>query len=64
MTESTDRASAAEAVGISLDLLDLLVCPVDKAELRLDGAVLVCTSCQRRYPIENGIPNMLVEEDR
>jgi uncharacterized protein len=64
VTESSDRASAADAAGISLDLLDLLVCPVDKAELRLEGSVLVCTSCDRRYPIENGIPNMLVEEDR
>jgi uncharacterized protein len=64
VTESIDRASAAEAAGISLDLLDLLVCPVDKAELSLDGTVLTCTSCGRRYPIEHGIPNMLVEEDR
>jgi uncharacterized protein YbaR (Trm112 family) len=61
--QSSERAAAAAAAGISLDLLDLLVCPVDKAELRLEGTTLVCTTCQRRYPIENGIPNMLVEDD-
>ena len=43
-------------------LLELLVCPVDKADLRLEGETLVCTVCGRRYPIEDGIPNMLVED--
>jgi uncharacterized protein YbaR (Trm112 family) len=64
MVESDARAAAAAQAGISLDLLNLLVCPVDKAELELDGTTLVCTSCGRRYPIEDGIPNMLVEDDR
>ncbi len=43
-------------------LIDLLVCPVDKQDLRLEGQELICTSCGRRYPIEDGIPNMLVED--
>ncbi|MDP9356775.1 MAG: Trm112 family protein [Chloroflexota bacterium] len=43
-------------------LMDLLVCPVDKQDLRLHGHDLVCTSCGRHYPIEDGIPNMLVED--
>ena len=64
VTTNNDRAAAAAAAGISLELLDLLVCPVDKAELRLDGTTLTCTNCGRTYPIEDGIPNMLVEEDR
>ena len=60
----SDRAAAAAAAGIILELLDLLVCPVDKAALRLEGTTLICTQCDRTYPIEDGIPNMLVEEDR
>jgi uncharacterized protein YbaR (Trm112 family) len=64
MVESDPRTVAAAEAGISLDLLNLLVCPVDKAELQLLGTTLVCTSCGRRYPIEDGIPNMLIEEDR
>ncbi len=43
-------------------LIDLLVCPVDKQDLRLENQELICTSCDRRYPIEDGIPNMLVED--
>jgi uncharacterized protein YbaR (Trm112 family) len=48
---------------ISPELLAILVCPVDKEELRLDGSRLICTACDRSYPIEDGIPNMLVDED-
>jgi uncharacterized protein YbaR (Trm112 family) len=48
---------------ISQELLDILVCPIDKASLRLDGEELVCTVCGHRYKIEGGIPNMLVDEE-
>lgn len=49
---------------ISPDLLAILVCPVDKQEVRLTGDQLVCTACGRTYPIVDGIPNMLVDEDQ
>lgn len=49
----------AKAAGLSPDLLEILVCPVDKADLRLEETHLVCTSCGRTYQIEDGIPNML-----
>jgi uncharacterized protein YbaR (Trm112 family) len=48
---------------ISPELLAILVCPVDKQELRLEDSTLICTVCGRTYPIEDGIPNMLVDED-
>jgi len=41
----------------------LLVCPVDKSPLRDEPEALVCSSCGRRYPIENGIPLLVVDED-
>lgn len=46
------------------DLAALLVCPVDKAELSEDveSSRLVCTRCNRRYPVRDGIPIMLIEE--
>lgn len=47
---------------LSPELQALLVCPVDKADLVLDGSVLICQRCGRQYPVEDGIPNMLVEE--
>jgi uncharacterized protein YbaR (Trm112 family) len=48
---------------ISPDLLAILVCPADKHEVRLEGTDLVCTVCGRRYPVVDGIPNMLVDDD-
>jgi hypothetical protein len=45
------------------DLLEILVCPVSKeAPLRQEGETLVCTRCGLVFAIEDGIPNMLVEE--
>lgn len=47
---------------IDPELLALLVCPVDHAELKLTDSTLVCTKCARVYPIVDGIPNMVVDE--
>jgi uncharacterized protein YbaR (Trm112 family) len=43
-------------------IVSLLACPVDRSGVRLDGSELVCTRCDRRYPVQNGIPNMLPDE--
>lgn len=45
-------------------LLEILVCPKCKGELeyRQDEAELVCHACRLRYPIEDGIPVMLIDE--
>ena len=48
---------------ISPELLAILVCPLDKQPVTVDGEDLVCTVCGRRFAIESGIPNMLVDED-
>lgn len=50
------------ATRISPELLAILVCPIDKQPLRLEDDELVCTACGRRFAVENGIPNMLVDE--
>ena len=46
------------------DLLDILVCPKCKGDLeyRQAEAVLVCHACRLAYPIEDGIPIMLIDE--
>ena len=44
------------------ELLDILVCPVDKAKVHLEGDKLVCEQCGRAYPVRDGIPIMLAEE--
>lgn len=48
---------------ISKELLEILACPADKQPVELQGDdFLVCHTCGRRYPIEDGIPIMLIEE--
>lgn len=53
-------------MAISQDLLEILVCPVDKAkvELKADGSGLKCVECKRVYPVRDDIPVMLVDESR
>jgi uncharacterized protein YbaR (Trm112 family) len=48
---------------ISKELLDILICPACKAEVKLENEKIVCVDCGRRYPIRDGnIPVMLVKE--
>lgn len=44
-------------------LLELLACPAcdDRPPLRQEGDALVCDECRRRYPIRDGLPEVLVE---
>ena len=51
------------------DLMDILACPMCKSELELtteevEGEEVIrgslfCAKCDERYPIEDGIPNLL-----
>lgn len=51
------------------DLMEILVCPLCKGDLQLTvdteegdeilAGTLVCSQCNERYPIEDGIPNLL-----
>ena len=47
-------------------LLEILVCPDCKSELRVDEAAseLVCTGCGLAYPVRDDIPVLLVDEAR
>jgi len=47
-------------------LLDILVCPVCKGRLQLNAEKtgLICRADGMLYPIEDGIPMMLVESAR
>jgi LSD1 subclass zinc finger protein len=46
------------------DLLTILVCSQCKGDLAYDAGAgtLTCAACRLRYRIEDGIPNMLVDE--
>lgn len=45
-------------------LLKLLVCPKSKAPLKQVGNELICEVSGLAYPIEDGIPILLIEEAR
>jgi len=53
-----------EAMAISEQLLEILVCPACRAkvELKADGSGLKCVECKRVYPIRDDIPVMLIDE--
>jgi uncharacterized protein len=45
-------------------LLEILVCPKCRGELehRVGPEELICRDCELRYPVEDGIPVMLIDE--
>ena len=53
-----------ETVAIDKELLDILVCPKCKGDLNLtkkeDG--LICQECYVKYPIQDDIPILLIDE--
>jgi uncharacterized protein YbaR (Trm112 family) len=51
-------------MAFSEDLLEILVCPICKADIELtsDQNGLKCVECHRVYPIRCDIPVMLVDE--
>jgi uncharacterized protein YbaR (Trm112 family) len=56
-----------EAMMVNKDLLDILRCPAcvreKEGKLKLYKDVwLICTDCERKYPISDDIPVMLIPE--
>ena len=47
---------------INKDLLDILACPLCKADVKLEADRIVCSKCGRRYPVKDDIPIMLIDE--
>ncbi|MGE3798439.1 MAG: Trm112 family protein [Thermomicrobiales bacterium] len=47
---------------VSDELMAILVCPVDHGKLEIVDSALRCTVCGRVFPVNDGIPNMLVDE--
>lgn len=51
-------------MSLKQELLDILVCPKCKGEVRLDEdeSGLICEKCKFKYPIKDDIPVMLIDE--
>ena len=47
---------------VDKELLDILACPACKGDVEEKDDKIVCLQCQRKYPIRDGIPVMLVDE--
>jgi uncharacterized protein YbaR (Trm112 family) len=47
---------------ISVELLEILVCPKSHGSLEQRGDWLYCEESGLRYPIRDGIPIMLIDE--
>jgi len=47
---------------ISDELLKILVCPLTRSPLRLEGEYLVSEVGGLRYPVRDGIPVLLIDE--
>jgi uncharacterized protein YbaR (Trm112 family) len=47
---------------IDKTLLDILVCPLCKANVDIKDEHVVCKKCGRHYPIKDNIPVMLINE--
>ena len=49
---------------VAPELLEILVCPKCKGDLeyRQEPESLVCHTCRLAYPVEDGIPIMLIDE--
>jgi len=52
-----------EVFMINPELRALLVCPVDHSPLDDGEDALECPCCGRRYPIVDGIPDMVPDEE-
>ena len=69
MTESATPANKTPAttnspsnIGIPESFLAILVCPIDHSHLTIVPGGLKCEACSRVYPVENEIPNFVVDE--
>ena len=62
---ATDTSSnGGSENSIEETLLDLLRCPLTLSRLRVEGDELVAETGGLRYPVNNGIPQMIIEEAR
>ncbi len=47
---------------MDMKLLEILVCPKCKKDIKWEDDKLICRNCKKYYPITDGIPVMLIEE--
>jgi uncharacterized protein len=53
---------AATMAQLAPDLLDVLRCPVCRGELAVEAEALRCDACRLRFPVRDGIPDLVAED--
>ena len=64
---STANPTAGGPLGLDPELLAILACPdTHHSPLTVDEAAseLLCTTCDRAFPVRDGIPVLLLDEAR
>jgi uncharacterized protein YbaR (Trm112 family) len=64
---STGNGTAGGPLGLDPELLAILACPdTHHSPLTVDEAAseLLCTTCDRAFPVRDGIPVLLLDEAR
>jgi uncharacterized protein YbaR (Trm112 family) len=67
MTGTPTSGAAAGPLGLDPELLSILACPdAHHSPLTVDEAAgeLLCTTCDRAFPVRDGIPVLLLDEAR
>jgi uncharacterized protein YbaR (Trm112 family) len=51
-------------MAVAQELIDIVACPKCKGKVKLleDGSGFACSGCKLLYPIQDDIPNFLIEE--
>ena len=67
MTTDEGATATAGPLGLDRELLAILACPdTHHSPLEVDEAAseLLCTTCDRAFPVRDGIPVLLLDEAR
>jgi uncharacterized protein YbaR (Trm112 family) len=67
MSDPSDPAASSGPLGLDPHLLAILACPdTHHTALTVDEAAgeLVCATCDRAFPVRDGIPVLLLDEAR
>jgi hypothetical protein len=48
---------------VSKELVEILVCPRCKSDVKLSGEVLICLGCEAEYEVVDDVPIMLVRDE-
>jgi uncharacterized protein YbaR (Trm112 family) len=48
-------------MSLSEEILNLISCPKCDGRMKERGEFVFCATCKKRFPIEDGVPNLLSE---